>query len=154
MADFAQQGPNCHDDGKASRRRHQLRARAHKERIGQSLPQSGKRVADRRWRDEEAGGGALEVALLVEHQQGLEKIQIKAMQVHCGLELRSLHDEEASFDPAGTTGYPGGVCGGAYMPSHPAFLSSRWIACFMAFCLFQPLLAAAQTRRDRSAPLR
>lgn len=32
------------------------------------------------------------------------------------------------------------------MPSHPAFLSSRWIACFMAFCLFQPPLAAAQTR--------
>ena len=32
------------------------------------------------------------------------------------------------------------------MPSHPAFLSSRWIACFMAFCLFQPLLAAAETR--------
>ena len=32
------------------------------------------------------------------------------------------------------------------MPSHPAFLSSRWIACFMAFCLFQPLLAGAQDR--------
>jgi beta-lactamase class D len=32
------------------------------------------------------------------------------------------------------------------MPSHPAFLSSRWIACFMAFCLFQPLPAAAETR--------
>lgn len=38
------------------------------------------------------------------------------------------------------------------MPSHPAFLSSRWIACFMAFCFFQPLLAAAQTRVIEARP--
>jgi beta-lactamase class D len=32
------------------------------------------------------------------------------------------------------------------MPSQPIFLSSRWIACFMALCFLQPPLAAAETR--------
>ena len=38
------------------------------------------------------------------------------------------------------------------MPSHPTSLSSRWIACFMAFCCVQPLLAAAETRLIETRP--
>jgi beta-lactamase class D len=38
------------------------------------------------------------------------------------------------------------------MPSHPAFPSSRWIACFMALCFLQPLQAAAETRLIEARP--